>query len=88
MPHDWKTYRTRFLVRAMQLTEPFTFTDAYGREHRGGPGDYLVESTDGARISRREIFEDVYAILESAITQPGTPVDSMQMQFLAPNLPV
>jgi len=88
MPHDWKIYRTRFLVRAMQLTEPFTFTDSNGRDHHGSPGDYLVESTDGLRIARREIFEDVYAILEPAPNQPGASLDSTQLLFPTSNLPV
>ena len=42
MKTDWNTYRTRFLVRARQLTEPIRFLDPLGREHRGQPGDYLV----------------------------------------------
>ena len=29
---DWKTYRTRFLVRARQLNEPAVVIDASGRE--------------------------------------------------------
>ena len=58
---DWQIYRTRFLIRAKQLNEPLSFVDALGREHRGKPGDYLVESSDGSRrIAPREIFEDVY----------------------------
>ena len=65
MPDDWKTYRTRFLVRAKRLTEPMTFTDPLGREHRGLPGDYLVQSCEGLlRIAPREIFEDVYVVME------------------------
>ncbi len=63
----WKTYRTRFLIKAKQLTEPLVFVDGLGREHRGKPGDYLVESSDGCRsIQRREIFEDVYVPIRSA----------------------
>ena len=65
MSDDWKTYRTRFLVRAKQLTQPFTFTDINGREHHGQLGDYLIESSDGLRISRREVFEDVYVVMET-----------------------
>ena len=62
---DWNTYRTRFLVRARQLTEPLAFTDPLGREHRGRPGDYLVQSSEGLlRIAPREIFEDVYVVME------------------------
>jgi hypothetical protein len=58
---DWQVYRTRFLIRAKQLTEPLVFQDALGREHRGQKGDYLVESSDGTRrIAPRKIFEDVY----------------------------
>ena len=64
---EWKTYRTRFLIRAKQLTEPLVFVDALGREHRGIPGDYLIESSDGCRsIQRRAIFEDIYVPLGSA----------------------
>ena len=58
---EWKVYRTRFLIRAKQLSEAFSFTDPLGREHSGQPGDYLVESSDGTRrIAPREIFEDIY----------------------------
>ena len=58
---EWKVYRTRFLIRAKQLTEPLLFTDPLGHEQSGNPGDYLVESSDGMRrIARREIFEDIY----------------------------
>ena len=62
----WNVYRTRFLIKARQLTEPLSFMDILGREHRGKIGDYLVESSDGTlRIAPREIFEDVYVALES-----------------------
>ncbi len=58
---DWHIYRTRFLVRARQLTEPLLFVDNLGREHQGDIGDYLVESSDGyRRIAPRQIFEDIY----------------------------
>jgi hypothetical protein len=61
---DWKVYRTRFLVRAQQLTEPLFFVDALGREHHGNKGDYLVESADGyRRIAPQEIFEDIYVAM-------------------------
>jgi hypothetical protein len=64
---DWKTYRTRFLVRAHQLDQALSFTDVLGREHRGHVGDYLVESSDGARsIAPREIFEDIYVAMAAA----------------------
>ena len=65
MSENWNTYRTRFLVRARQLTEPLAFTDPLGREHRGRPGDYLVQSSEGLlRIAPQEIFEDVYVAME------------------------
>lgn len=64
---DWQVYRTRFLVRARQLTEPMVFTDALGREHQGDRGDYLVESSDGSqRIAPRDIFEDIYVAMGPA----------------------
>lgn len=60
----WNIYRTRFLVKAKQLTEPLMFVDALGREHCGHAGDYLVESSDGSRrIAPRKIFEDVYVAM-------------------------
>lgn len=63
----WKIYRTRFLIKARQLTQPLLFVDALGREHRGQPGDYLVESSDGARrIAPQLIFEDVYVAMGPA----------------------
>ena len=62
---DWSVYRTRFLVRAKQLSEPLAFTDPLGRQHHGRSGDYLVQSSNGLlRIAPREIFEDVYVVLE------------------------
>ena len=58
---EWKTYRTRFLVKAKQLSSSLTFTDPLGRQHSGRKGDYLVEFSDGAlRIAPRHFFEDVY----------------------------
>ena len=77
---DWNVYRTRFLIRAKRLTRALVFTDGLGREHRGKPGDYLVESSQGLlRVAPREIFEDVYVVLEetsrsvtsSLRSQPG-----------------
>ncbi len=63
---QWKIYRTRFLVRARQLSEPLTFTDALGRDHFGEPGDYLVESSDGTmRVAPKAIFEDIYVSMPS-----------------------
>lgn len=61
---EWQVYRTRFLIRARQLTASLEFRDALGREHHGQKGDYLVESSDGTlRIAPREIFEDVYVTM-------------------------
>jgi hypothetical protein len=64
MQDEWTIYRTRFLVKAKQLTEPLTIVDVFGHEHKGIVGDYLVESSDGSRrIAPRHIFEDVYVPL-------------------------
>jgi hypothetical protein len=64
---EWNVYRTRFLIRAKQLTQAFSFTDALGREHKGVAGDYLVQSAEGMfRIAPREIFEDIYVRMEEA----------------------
>jgi hypothetical protein len=69
--NDWQIYRTRFLIRARQLTEPLAFVDALGREHHGQRGDYLVESSDGLqRIAPRAIFEDVYVPMGPAESSP------------------
>jgi len=65
--NDWQVYRTRFLIQAKQLTEPLFFVDALGREHSGHKGDYLVESSEGVRrIVPRELFEDVYVVMNPA----------------------
>ncbi len=62
--NPWITYRTRFLVKAKQLTGSLSFTDELGRQHSGGRGDYLVEWSDGLlRIAPQKIFEDVYVPL-------------------------
>ncbi len=67
MSAEWKTYRTRFLVKATQLTKPLVFVDALGREHCGQAGDYLVESSDASRrIAPQEIFEDIYVAMGAA----------------------
>jgi hypothetical protein len=73
MSDVWSTYRTRFLVRAQQLTEPITFTDVLGREHHGNPGDYLVQSPHGLRVAPREIFEDVYVLLKGEEVELPSP---------------
>jgi len=64
---DWKTYRTRFLVKAKQLSSALSFVDALGRQHSGRKGDYLVESSDGVvSIAPRQIFEDIYVPMSLA----------------------
>jgi hypothetical protein len=69
---QWTVYRTRFLVRARQLTQPLVFTDALGREQSGRPGDYLVESSDGIkRITSQALFEDIYVPLAAAQLRPA-----------------
>jgi hypothetical protein len=73
---QWTVYRTRFLVRARQLTESLVFTDPLGREQSGRPGDYLVEFSDGIRrITTQAIFEDVYV-----------PLAPTQLYFPAPRV--
>jgi hypothetical protein len=63
---DWNVYRTRFLVKAKQLTAPMAFVDSLGREHQGERGDYLMESYDGLRrIVPRKFFEDAYVSMHS-----------------------
>lgn len=78
----WKIYRTRFLIKARQLTQPLLFVDALGREHCGQPGDYLVESSDGARrIAPRLIFEDVYVAMGPADERwPPRPAVTVALQ--------
>jgi len=61
---EWKTYRTRFLVKAKQLSSALSFTDHLGRQHCGRKGDYLVESFEGVlSIAPRQIFEDIYVLM-------------------------
>src|SRR5271168_1124797 len=68
----WITYRTRFLVKAKQLTTSLTFADVLGRQHAGRKGDYLVESSDGViSIAPRQIFEDIYVPM-TLLGHPGT----------------
>jgi len=72
----WKIYRTRFLIKARQLSQPLLFVDALGREHSGQAGDYLVESSDGARrIAPRLIFEDVYVAMGPADESWPSPLE-------------
>ena len=68
---EWKTYRTRFLIKAKQLNSALSFTDPLGRTHCGRKGDYLVESYEGVlSITPRQIFEDIY------VTMPGSDTSS------------
>jgi len=68
---QWKTYRTRFLVKAKQLSSSLSFVDHLGRQHCGRKGDYLVESSDGVlSIAPRRIFEDIYVPM-SLQPEPG-----------------
>ena len=61
---EWKTYRTRFLVKAKQLSSSLSFVDNLGRQHSGRKGDYLVESSEGViSIAPRQIFEDIYVAM-------------------------
>jgi len=72
---EWKTYRTRFLVKSKQLSSALSFVDHLGRQHCGRKGDYLVESFDGVlSIAPRRIFEDIYVPM-SQLGEPenGTP---------------
>ncbi len=69
---EWKTYRTRFLVKAKQLTSTLSFTDHLGRQHCGRRGDYLVESSDGVlSIAPRQIFEDIYVAMSGNHNPPS-----------------
>src|SRR5271169_1207088 len=78
--NEWITYRTRFLVKAKQLTYSLSFTDALGRQHAGRKGDYLVESSDGVlRIAPRKIFEDVYVPISA-------PADEIPSSLPLPSL--
>ena len=86
----WITYRTRFLVKARQLSSSLTFTDSLGRQHSGRKGDYLVESSDGVlRIAPRKIFEDIYVpLLVQSSETPRTAEDSPTLAPLTQDLPL
>jgi len=82
---EWKTYRTRFLVQAKQLSSSLTFVDHLGRQHCGRKGDYLVESSDGVlSIAPRRIFEDIYVPM-SAVEEP--PNDAMNPEAKLDGVP-
>jgi hypothetical protein len=78
--NPWITYRTRFLVKARQLTTSLTFTDTLGRQHSGRKGDYLVESSDGIlSIASRQIFEDIYVpLMADAIREPAKALGTVE----------
>ena len=72
---QWKTYRTRFLVKAKQLSSSLSFVDHLGRQHCGRKGDYLVESSDGVlSIAPRRIFEDIYVPMSLLRREPAAAV--------------
>ena len=67
---EWKTYRTRFLVKAKRLSSNLSFVDNLGRQQSGRKGDYLVESWEGViSIAPRQIFEDIYVAM--CAEEPG-----------------
>jgi hypothetical protein len=73
---QWKTYRTRFLIKAKQLTTSLSFTDHLGRQHCGRKGDYLVESYEGVlSIAPRHIFEDIYVPMSVRNASSNPPSD-------------
>lgn len=81
MKEEWKTYRTRFLVKSKQLSSTLTFVDHLGRQHCGRKGDYLVESSDGVlSIAPRRIFEDIYVPI-SQLGEPDNGTPSGQTTF-------
>jgi len=83
---QWTVYRTRFVVRARQLTEPLVFTDALGREQFGRLGDYLVEFSHGVRrITTQALFEDIYVPLAPA--QLRSPASRVQTEVPADGAP-
>jgi hypothetical protein len=88
MKSPWITYRTRFLIKAKQLSTSLTFVDLLGRHQSGRKGDYLVESADGVlSIAPRQIFEDIYVPLQASQTpgQEDTPQElTMQQPIPAP----
>ena len=82
---EWKTYRTRFLVKSKQLTSNLTFVDHLGRQHCGRKGDYLVESSDGVlSIAPRRIFEDIYVPI-SHLDELETPSKKAPLSAPAPD---
>lgn len=67
--NEWRTYHTRFLIRARQLKKAMMFVDPLGRWQQGKRGDYLVESEIGVRcIIARHVFEDLYVAMDADST--------------------
>lgn len=84
---EWKTYRTRFLVNAKQLSSSLSFVDHLGRQHRGRKGDYLVESSDGViSIAPRHIFEDIYVHMPSSQASADSLADADAFKFTPASL--
>ncbi len=89
---EWKTYRTRFLVKAKQLNSNLSFVDPLGRQHSGHKGDYLVESSDGViSIAPRQIFEDIYVPMIADRSISGSSIGDARLQVassapLAPSM--
>jgi len=83
---QWTTYRTRFLVKAKQLSSSLSFVDHLGRQHCGRKGDYLVESSDGVlSIAPRRIFEDIYvpmSLSQQAISEPSLTENSLSARAI------
>lgn len=81
---QWKTYRTRFLVKAKKLNSGLSFIDHLGRQHCGRKGDYLVESCDGVlSIAPKQIFEDIYV----AMAVKRRPTSASKAQWNLPDAP-
>jgi hypothetical protein len=79
---QWKTYRTRFLVKAKKLNSGLSFIDHLGRQHCGRKGDYLVESCDGVlSIAPKQIFEDIYVAM--AVKRRSVSASSSQQDVTA-----
>jgi len=86
---QWKTYRTRFLVKARRLSSSLTFVDSLGRQHSGRKGDYLVESSEGViSIAPRLIFEDIYVAMGLQDADHGEPSSQSLAQNSAEDGPV
>lgn len=82
---QWKTYRTRFLVKAKKLNSGLSFIDHLGRQHCGRKGDYLVESCDGVlSIAPKQIFEDIYVAMTGrparSASHPSNQTDQNQAE--------